>query len=506
MKAKNINKLLKRNGKTADIATAVMQVYNNDYQQANELAKSLVGNSTEQTCEKIFNYVIEHVKYIEDPNGVQWVKTPARLLADGSGDCKSMAIFIGSCLRCLGIQHVVRFVSYSQQKEATHVYIVVTDGGSELVVDPVVRVDDLPKFNYEEKYTFKSDMSGTNIYYMAGIRKGAIGSATIDETDRYKVWIGDEKEFGITPGKHFLYAKFDLALEMINISTSEKEKALYFNELDIYASLLHAYNHVNGDTEMFSRMVHIICGLSHERFFVSTITDENSRADNLDELFAEIDRRFDNNIFPDIYDGSLWDLISKEVLANNEMKAQISGGSAAEFQALEQMKRSGIFFLYRFIPQAQINTFPSVIAKKQGIQGGVFNWAAERNTIQTPTTMELTYRAGVIARTGKTPERYLEDKKNKAAGIGFDPVTIMAVITLIGALVKLFQQIFPKKYKYSDPTNSEMESGSFDPLSDFNMSNSVNNNGNLNSGFFEKYGLQLALGAGLLLLILKKRD
>ncbi|MGC3979043.1 MAG: hypothetical protein QM751_12955 [Paludibacteraceae bacterium] len=153
---------------------------------------------------------------------MQWIKTPARLYVDGFGDCKSMALFACSCLRCLGIRHYFRFVSFNREKEATHVYAVAIDmRGNEIYIDPVVRPI---RFNYQEKYTYKVDMNGTQIYKLAGINKRKnttrfIGSTT--PSRQFDVDFGDAS--AITPELMSMYARRDLLLESKRIATSQLE-------------------------------------------------------------------------------------------------------------------------------------------------------------------------------------------------------------------------------------------------------------------------------------------
>ena len=504
MKALNTNILLKPNGDTRDIASAVISVYNSDYSQVSELAQTLQGETTEETCHNIFEYLLDHVNYNEDPAGVQWVKTPARLLADGIGDCKSYAIFIGSCLRCLGINHCFRFVSYNNRKDATHVYIVVNAGQSnELILDAVVRVNGLPKFNYQEKYTFKTDMDGTKIYKMAGIPQRA-SDILPSAVDRYKVWTGDEHEANITPGKHYLYARFDYFLEMINIAETKQQKAYYYDQLDITASLLHSYNHVDGNCKEFKIMAFIICGMISDNAFYSLSIDDNDRADNLDNLFEEIDSRYHNDFLPTKYDNETWEMVCNEVYAHNVIiGSKVQAISGNEAHTTSEIKKSGIYYLYLFIPDSELAGHTSIVKTKQGLQGKTFNWMDGVDTYHTTETAKLLIRTGIVARTGKTPERYIRDLKAGNGGkvaIG-DPLTIIAaVIGIITGLVKLYQMLFPKKA--DQPTDQDIAGGSYDPAKDFGKDGGSTG---ISSASMATIALPLALGASILFGMFKKK-
>lgn len=156
MKAKYTKEIYKKKFNTTDIAQAVMNGYHRYYTQVDELAHRLSAHDTITTCDNIFKYLLSHVSYIEDPIGVQWIKSPARLLADKSGDCKSYSIFIASCLRCLHIPHFFRFVSFSHRyPQPTHVYIIAIVQDRHYILDAVTK-----RINYQVPFTYSYD---TNI-------------------------------------------------------------------------------------------------------------------------------------------------------------------------------------------------------------------------------------------------------------------------------------------------------------------------------------------------------
>jgi hypothetical protein len=109
------------------------------YERWKEQPMSLVSNlngTVDEKCEAIFSYLTENVYYKLDPDGEQLIKSPARLLADGYGDCKSLTMFLACCLHCLRIPHIIRFVNYDGGKQYTHVYPVAIDEfGNEIILD-----------------------------------------------------------------------------------------------------------------------------------------------------------------------------------------------------------------------------------------------------------------------------------------------------------------------------------------------------------------------------------
>ena len=148
-------------GYNSDVLKTVIDTYELSKEQTNDIVDDIRGCDYRTQCEAVFGYLLENVVYREDPDGVQLVKTPARLIHDGIGDCKSMSIFIGSCLHCLEIPFVFRFVGFGNKKIYNHVYIVANPGtAQELILDPVERIDGEPVFDYARIFTVKKDVKG----------------------------------------------------------------------------------------------------------------------------------------------------------------------------------------------------------------------------------------------------------------------------------------------------------------------------------------------------------
>lgn len=148
-------------GYNNDVLKCVLDTYSVSKNQTNSILNEIRDCDYNTQCEAIFGYLIDKVTYREDPDGVQLVKTPARLLHDGVGDCKSMSIFIASCLHCLGIPFVFRFVGFTNNQIYSHVYVVANPGtAKQVILDPVERIDGEPVYDYAREYVVKKDIRG----------------------------------------------------------------------------------------------------------------------------------------------------------------------------------------------------------------------------------------------------------------------------------------------------------------------------------------------------------
>ena len=159
------NKLLKIGG-NADVVAAFQACYEEFKDQPKDLVKNLVrangiGDAErEKECEVIYDYMCRKVYYQLDPDGDQYLKSPARLLKDGCGDCKSLTMFMACCLHSLHIPCIVRFVNFDGGNQYTHVYpVAILDNGKELILDMCeTDTDGTPFIDYARPYAKKKDI------------------------------------------------------------------------------------------------------------------------------------------------------------------------------------------------------------------------------------------------------------------------------------------------------------------------------------------------------------
>ena len=118
------------------------------------------GRTVDEKCELLFDFLTRQVGYKLDKIGDQYIKTPARLLADRCGDCKSLTMFINCALHQLGIPHIFRFVNFDGGCQYTHVYPVAIDEyGREIILDACEKdnSDGLIWYNYARPFVKKKD-------------------------------------------------------------------------------------------------------------------------------------------------------------------------------------------------------------------------------------------------------------------------------------------------------------------------------------------------------------
>lgn len=102
-------------------------------EQCKSIAQKFKGVTEIATCQNIFNFLKNDIRYVAD-GGHQKVKLPSALLREKVGDCKSFSLFTGAILSNLGIGWKYVLVSYREDPTPTHIYVV-TDSG--IIIDAV---------------------------------------------------------------------------------------------------------------------------------------------------------------------------------------------------------------------------------------------------------------------------------------------------------------------------------------------------------------------------------
>ena len=152
--------------------------------QMSKMAKSFRGRNEEETCRKIFDYIVANFSYVADRKE-QVIKLPSALLKYKVGDCKSYALFTAAILENLKIPYKFVFTSYNSNPIPGHVYVT-TDGGC--IIDAVYG-----KFNQEKTPTYKYTQN-MNVRYMAGI-------GSCDNYGNRRRGVGSTGYYGISGGK-----------------------------------------------------------------------------------------------------------------------------------------------------------------------------------------------------------------------------------------------------------------------------------------------------------------
>ncbi len=214
--------LLSKGSEPLDTVVHMDRIARENAWQVSELAEELRADTVSETCENIWYWIRANVRYINEKG--EELRTPARTIHEGKGDCDCMSILASAILLECEIDHAFRIASYSRATptEFEHVYVVAKDEqGQEVIIDcvPEIKVfnqEHTPLINYHDH-----DMS---TYQLNGLgRIGSVVGIDLNPTpDR------ESTEYGLSTLQGFLqYIRIQLnALTQSDITEKEKEYAI----------------------------------------------------------------------------------------------------------------------------------------------------------------------------------------------------------------------------------------------------------------------------------------
>lgn len=459
--AEHKDTIINRQGKTKDIMQAVVDCYNSDYSQVQELADNFPGNDTLSRCRAVFDFVDKNIKYQIDPLQKQWIRTPARLWSDGEGDCKSFSIFICSCLRCMGIPHLFRFAAYEGNSDPTHVYAVAIDeSGKEIIVDPVYR-DENGKavFNKECPYIKKIDMKGTTeISRLSGPGIGYFTETEMIEIQGKEYLPRVEQDFlinlnalntlykGAVAAKDEAFANrienlMDVATVAIMLYENAENGIVDAEKGISCLRVMYdegAFNQPVGTTnDQRSQVMNIILGAVIQQS--PSVTANEDDIDYLLEATGISTPGFDASEF-------LGSDVAVGRASYRQMRAASLSGHTPTQKEINDMEstlfESAEYFMYSFIPDKNLDQFPAAVKNKRSYYISLYKQIRESGCFSVADCMRIIDSA-IYSRHSMSGKEYLLEVK-----LGNIPVVagwiaiVSSILGVLSAIAKFFEKIF----------------------------------------------------------------
>jgi hypothetical protein len=164
-KAPGGTQIIRRDAEVTHTVNFIPKVVKSTLFHTEDLVPQLKGKTLYETCNKIWDFVYDHISYEKDAHGKEQVRSPRRTWADRSAgvDCDCYTTFISSILTNMRIPHTLRITKYKKDY-FQHIYPIVPIGsGKYITLDCVVHA-----FDYEEPFTEKKDKI-MDLEYLDGI-------------------------------------------------------------------------------------------------------------------------------------------------------------------------------------------------------------------------------------------------------------------------------------------------------------------------------------------------
>lgn len=423
---------LKKGGSTGDIIEKILDTIPDVRQQTKGFSQGFTPDRA--GLRKLWGWVRTNIHYNEDPLGVQWIRTPARLWHDREGDCKSMTVFIISVLENLGLKYKVRFSNTETPggKRVNHVYpIAILPDGREVIVDAVYSF-----FDAEKSFYYAKDYTMSDIYRLSGI-----GAAQLSAAEQYALElqaaadeIPDEVlEEDITEMSQGDFSRWTAATKFeAQAGAAKTEEAanrfLAAGEAIRSGTIAGIGNLAPSDAVKIEQFLSQTGAQKNKAFKAPVVAIPDALAGDIGRI------------------GKLTDLIKKawRKIVNWVFKLALPGAAG--------------FFLYAFMKKAPGRKS----AKRQAGQNKTLDWIMKAGKFEDKAALMETIKTGIIKKTGKSPEAILAaaEKGEKITGIGaiaaFAVKAISFVIEIISKIVSLFKKKKPDLDKNDAADLSEL--------------------------------------------------
>jgi hypothetical protein len=155
--------IIKKNQNTNDIINGILDAHIKYAKDYSNISSFFIGSTPRKTCENIWKFLKQNVRYRIESEDRQTIKTPAAIIATGNtvgSDCKNLSLFTAGIIQDLNkkgltkIPFCFRFSSYKLFSDIPeHVFVVAYPGtDKEIWIDAVLR-----DFDYKKDYTYKID-------------------------------------------------------------------------------------------------------------------------------------------------------------------------------------------------------------------------------------------------------------------------------------------------------------------------------------------------------------
>lgn len=315
-------------------------------------------------------------------------------------------------------------------------------------------------------------------------------SGVSDQQLESSYWLDDTKTVSNTQSVNNLLSIVNLLLsELQSLSLTEDQQLERYNQLDFYVVALRLAQRYQESEERLSAAGNVLGYYMESGAFCCDSLNDQERSDHLDKVYGIIIQDIDiNNTYTVSADVLKW--WAKNVVDLNKVgltpkqqqaASSVSGVGAITGDLATYLNDSKSYFLYTFIPESEIKTWPEIIQLRRKKQQEIYNYCLPvyKQLGGTEDMMQRIIRSSIISTFKLTPETVLRRiKEGKAAepypvnGVGIATEIIVAIIsavvtvvtTVLTLVLQTVAQVSVAKYAVPEnpdagiPVDSDLES------------------------------------------------
>lgn len=274
------------------------------------------------------------------------------------------------------------------------------------------------------------------------MKRGFLGSVDIT---RQNYWTNGKSSGELKQNETYLYAEIDCCQEYIGIAKSYSEAQTQYNKQDLFYLCLVAISMAEDDGAKLYRYGVVIGNMISEGKIYraySGLEEENAA---LDQMVDELVLRGSKDIETDRNEDFMEWYNECVLYMNNEPKMNGIGATSGSDDLSIQAKEGGLYFVYLLNKNEDVFEGGDVQTLREKVLAheNYLDWINSCDVNVTSNSILANARAGIIAKTGMTPEQTLSSMKiGKTNGLG-DPVMvggmtlgafIMLMVTAVSAL------------------------------------------------------------------------
>lgn len=259
------------------------------------------------------------------------------------------------------------------------------------------------------------------------MKRSYLGSVEI----RQDYWTNGRSSNELKKNETYLYAEIDCCQEYIGIAKSQTEAQIQYNKQDLYYLCLVAISMSADDEKLYKYGVVIGNMISEGKIYRSyaSIEDENNTLSSLvDDMAVRVSQYNEIGINPDFMS---W--YADKVMALNYGPQMNGVGSTNGYDSLSaDAKESGLYWLYLLNTAEDVYEGGDVQTLREKVRFHEYylNWVNSCEVNVSSDSILANARAGIIAKTGMTPEEALKSMKKSVSTNGLGEAVLIAGMTI----------------------------------------------------------------------------